>query len=92
MTAIDQQGILCTGRDHAILTAVHAGRAELSCSCEPDLFIDGLYFCDQEAAHRLVHTGLIAGATPGSPGSRVPAILTAFGAALLSATTPPIRE
>lgn len=84
MTAVDQPGWVLTGRDRAILAAVGAGRAELSCSCEPDLFIDGLCFCDQQAAHRLVREGLIAAAAPGALGSRVAAILTAIGGMLLS--------
>lgn len=88
MTAIDQPGILLSGRDRAILSAVSAGRVELSGSCEPDLFIDGLCCCDQGAARRLVHTGLIAGAEPGGPESRVPAVLTAFGALVLSTLVP----
>lgn len=83
MTAIDQPEHALTSRDRAILAAVEAGRVELTCSCEPDLFVDGVFFCDQEAAHRLVHAGLIRSATPGTPGSRVDAVLTALGALLV---------
>lgn len=74
-----------TGRDRAILRAVATGRAEMTCSCEPDLFIDGLCCCDQHAAHRLAHAGLIRPAVPGSVGQRVRAELTDTGASMLAA-------
>ncbi|RSM40870.1 hypothetical protein DMA12_25545 [Amycolatopsis balhimycina DSM 5908] len=43
----------------AMLRAVGAGRAELTCSCEPDLRVDGLPCCDQATAHDLARAGLI---------------------------------
>ncbi|MFF0145401.1 MULTISPECIES: hypothetical protein [Amycolatopsis] len=48
-----------SGRALAMLRAVAAGRAELTCSCEPDLRVDGLPCCDQPAAHALARDGLI---------------------------------
>ncbi|SNR43016.1 hypothetical protein SAMN06265360_105243 [Haloechinothrix alba] len=84
MTATEPTGDLPTHRDRAILAAVRAGRVELTCSSEPDLFIDGLYCSDQRSAHRLVHAGLITSETSGDPGSRVAAVLTARGSAVLA--------
>ena len=55
------------------------GGAELSVSSEPDLFVDGRCCCDQLAARRLAHAGLIAGARPAATGQRVPARLTEAG-------------
>lgn len=72
-----------TGRDRALLRAVAAGRAEMTCSCEPDLFVDGLCFCDQFAAHQLAHQGLIRPAAPGPVGQRVRAELTPAGRSAL---------
>ena len=54
-----------TNRDRAILRAVAGGTAEMLVSSEPDLFVDGRFCCDQLAARRLAHAGLIAGARPG---------------------------
>lgn len=68
-----------TYRARAILRAVAAGRVEMTCSCEPDLFVDGLACCDQFTAHTLIHVGLIRQLRPGLVGSRVPARLTAAG-------------
>ena len=70
-------------RERATLRAVAAGHAEISCSCEPDLFIDGLSCCDQSTVHRLARLGLIAPAHPGKCGTRVPAVLTEAGAQAL---------
>lgn len=72
-------------RSLAMLRAVAAGRAQLSCSSEPDLFIDGVPCCDQYTAHHLTHEGLIQPARPGPVGRRVPATLTASGETLLLA-------
>lgn len=72
-------------RTLAMLRAVLDGRAELSCSKEPDLFIDGVPCCDQFTAHTLAHDGLIAPAHTGSFGERVPAMVTPAG---LAAITP----
>lgn len=46
-------------RAMAMLRAVGAGRAEVTCSCEPDLRVDGLPCCDQATAHELARAGLI---------------------------------
>ncbi|MFB9683559.1 hypothetical protein [Amycolatopsis plumensis] len=70
-------------RVRAMLRAVGAGRGQVSCSSEPDLFIDGLSCGDQFAAHTLAHQGLVRGARPGNPGELVPAVLTPEGQALL---------
>lgn len=78
-----------SSRDRALLRAVANGRAELVCSCEPDLFIDGLCCCDQYAAHALAREGLIRPVTTGAVGQRVPAELTAAGAAILQAAAHP---
>ena len=74
---------LITYRTLAMLRAVAAGRAEIACSCEPDLFVDGLPCCDQMAAHALIHAGLVRQSRPGLVGSRVPAVLTPAGYAAL---------
>lgn len=68
-------------RERAILRAVASGRVELRRSCEPDLYIDGLYCSDQYTAHRLCQHGLIRAAD--RPGRRIHAELTAAGRALL---------
>ena len=62
-----------------MLRAVGSGRAQLTCSSEPDLFIDGLPCCDQYAAHDLTHAGLIQPLQPGHLGQRVAATHTAAG-------------
>ncbi|MPZ79891.1 MAG: hypothetical protein GEV28_05615 [Actinophytocola sp.] len=66
-----------------MLRAVVAGRAQISCSSEPDLFIDNVPCCDQYTAHTLAHAGLIEPATTGGVGQLVPARLTAAGEAAL---------
>lgn len=81
-----EAGINC--RIVAMLRAVSAGRAELSLSSEPDLFVDGLACSDQPAAHTLVRTGLIRAARPGRFGEHVPAILTSQGRAVLRTIDP----
>ena len=68
-----------TFRDRAILRAVAGGTAELLGGSHPDLLVDGRCCCDQVAARRLAHAGLIAGVTPAVVGQRVPARLTAAG-------------
>lgn len=70
-------------RERATLRAVARDSAELTCSCEPDLFIDGLAFCDQNTAHLLVRRGYIAALREGRAGERVPAVLTDAGMAAL---------
>ena len=77
-----------THRHYALLRAVGAGRCELTCSCEPDLFIDGRTCCDQTAAHLLARAGLIRPAVRGRVGQRVPAQLTDAGRAALSSQVP----
>jgi len=72
-------------RDRAILRAVAKGSAELVFGAEPDLLIDGRCCCDQTAAHRLAHAGLIAPRATATIGQRVPACLTPAGTARLSA-------
>lgn len=68
----------------AFLRAVGAGRGTLTCSCEPDLFIDGLSCGDQFTAHTLAHQGLFCPDHAGLPGELVPALLTAAGRAALA--------
>ena len=68
----------------AMLRAVSDGRAELVCSCEPDLLIDGLCCCDQFEAHRLTGAGLIRPVVHGEIGQRVRAELTGTGREVLS--------
>ena len=68
----------------AMLRAVSDGRAELVCSCEPDLLIDGLGCCDQYTAHRLAGAGLIQPVVHGAIGQRVRAELTGAGRAVLT--------
>lgn len=71
-------------RERAMLRAVDAGRAMVTCSCEPDLYVDGLCVCDQFTAHRLSRMALIRPAAAGDVGARVPAALTAAGALALA--------
>ncbi|MCI2422672.1 hypothetical protein MOQ72_35125 [Saccharopolyspora sp. K220] len=66
-------------RERATLRAVAAGRVQITCSCEPDLYIDGMAFCDQHTARRLVHDGLMRPASAGQPGELVEAELTTPG-------------
>lgn len=68
----------------SMLRAVAIGRAEMTCSCEPDLYIDGLACCDQMTARFLVRTELICPARPGAIGQRVPVRLTTAGRAVLT--------
>ncbi|HEY3472698.1 MAG TPA: hypothetical protein VGL47_46705 [Amycolatopsis sp.] len=63
----------------AMLRAVGAGRAELTCSCEPDLRVDGLPCCDQATAHALARAGLIQPAHVVAVGQWARAELTADG-------------
>jgi len=75
-------------RERATLRAVALGHAEITCSCEPDLFIDGLACCDQSTAHRLAKQGLIVATRVAQYGTRVPALITNLGRAALG--EPPI--
>jgi hypothetical protein len=74
-----------SGRDRAMLRAVAAGRAEVTVSSEPDMLVDGLFCCDQAAAHTLCRAGLVCPATAAACGARVPAVLTPAGVAALQA-------
>ncbi|MEU4251800.1 hypothetical protein AB0F15_30720 [Amycolatopsis sp. NPDC026612] len=68
-----------TRRAVNMLRAVDAGRAELSLSCEPDLYVDGLPCCDQATARLLCRLGLISPGRPGAAGDLVPAAVTEEG-------------
>lgn len=70
-------------RSLAMLRAIAQGRAEISLSCEPDLFVDGLPCCDQFTARQLSHGGLVQPARLGLIGQRVPARLTSAGRSVL---------
>lgn len=72
----------------AMLKAVADGRAELRCSCEPDLRVDGLSCCDQNTAHDLARAGLIRATTPVAPGRWAPAELTDAGHRALGGAFP----
>ncbi|GAB3150291.1 hypothetical protein GCM10027258_48140 [Amycolatopsis stemonae] len=82
MTQRTGEDLNCRAR--AILRAVATGRVEITCSSEPDLFVDGLPCCDQYTAHLLAHRGLVVQAGPGRLGQRLRARLTPAGAAALS--------
>jgi hypothetical protein len=85
MTAATLAPVL-SGRDRAILRAVAAGRAEVTVRTELDILVDGLFCCDQAAAHTLCRAGLICPATAGAAcGARVLAVLTPAGVAALQA-------
>lgn len=78
-------------RERATLRAVAVGKAEITCSSEPDLFIDGLACCDQSTVHRLARLGWIEPAVSGKPGERVPARITALGREVLGTAGVPGR-
>jgi hypothetical protein len=63
----------------AMLKAIGEGRAQIRCSCEPDLRVDGLSCCDQNTAHDLARAGLIRAVGAPAPGQWVPAELTDAG-------------
>ncbi|WP_409181735.1 hypothetical protein F9C11_35495 [Amycolatopsis sp. VS8301801F10] len=73
-----------THRAMAMLKAVAQQRAEMSTSCEPDLFVDGFACCDQMTAHALAKGGYVRPGTGVTSSGRVPAELTEAGAAALS--------
>lgn len=75
----------------AMLRAVASGRAEVSCSCEPDLYVDGLGCCDQYTAHRLASGGLVRPTVAGTIGQRVRAELTPAGQAVLATLSVSVR-
>jgi len=73
-------------RHLAVLRAVAAGRAELTCSCEPDLYVDGRCCTDHTVAGLLARAGLITSTTSARcPAGRVPAAVTDAGRAALAA-------
>ncbi|WP_336160143.1 hypothetical protein [Amycolatopsis sp. VC5-11] len=74
-----------TRRGISMLRAVAAGRGRLTCSCEPDLFVDGLPCSDQFTAHALARAGLLRARESRPFGQPVPAVLTPAGEALLAA-------
>ena len=76
----------------AILRAVAASRAEITCSCEPDLYVDGLPCCNQWAVHQLARAGHLRPSRPGHVGQRVAATLTASGHRVLEALSPAVPE
>lgn len=71
-------------RSLAMLRAIAHGRAEVSLSCEPDLFVDGMPCCDQFTAHQLSHAGLVQPARLGLIGQRVPARLSPAGRSIVA--------
>jgi hypothetical protein len=84
LTDTELKDIELNHRERATLAAVAAGRAQISCSCEPDLFVDGLSCCDQGAVRRLARLGLLEPGSAGQHGDRVPAVLTAAGMVALN--------
>lgn len=76
-------GGLLPHRAIALLRAVADGRAELICSCEPTLLVDGLCCSDQFMVHQLAGAGLIRPVVAGIVGSRVRAELTSAGRSVL---------
>jgi len=82
MIPVSGTGDELSHRAMAMLRAVAAGRAVMSSSCEPDLFIDGVPCCDQMTAHNLAHGGYIRPAS--TDAARVPAVLTEAGRAVLA--------
>lgn len=72
----------------AMLKAVRDGRAELRCSCEPDLRVDGLPCCDQNTAHDLARAGLVRAVGTPSPGQWAAAELTDAGHRALGGDLP----
>lgn len=79
-----------TPRFFALLRAVAAGRAEITCSRVSDLFIDGMCCCNQDTAHELVRAQLIRHARLGLVGQRVRAELTDAGRTLLERAARPM--
>lgn len=81
---VHAERVIYSRRAVAMLRAIAAGRAVMTCSAEPDLFIDGLACCDQFAARELTHLGLVCPGNPGRAGQRVPARLTPAGLGLIA--------
>ncbi|HEY3262664.1 MAG TPA: hypothetical protein VGJ95_20775 [Pseudonocardiaceae bacterium] len=78
-----------TARLRAILRAVAQGRAELSGSCQPDLYVDGLTCSDQPLVHTMVRAGLIRRLTTSQAMGLSVAALTARGRQALADDTIP---
>ena len=76
--------ITVTARQVAMLRAVAAGRAELSCSRVPDLYVDGRPCTDHGASAALAAAGLVTGTGVGRVGERRPARLAPVAVALLA--------
>jgi hypothetical protein len=74
-------------RAMAMLRAVAAHRAQMSRSCEPDLFIDGFACCDQMTAHALAHGGFIRPVDRSVVADKIAAELTEAGRAALEVTS-----
>jgi hypothetical protein len=72
-------------RQRAMLRAVAGGRSHITCSSEPDLYVDGLPCCDQHSARYLVRTGLICPLASVGIGQLVAAGITASGRDALGA-------
>ncbi|MBC6448709.1 hypothetical protein [Actinokineospora xionganensis] len=72
-------------RAAALLRAVGAGRVDMTCGSEPDMFVDGLNCCDQPTAHALFHLGLVQHTRLGAITERVRAELTDAGRDVLGA-------
>jgi hypothetical protein len=68
----------------SMLRAVFAGRAELTCSCEPDLRVDSLLCCDQATTRFLFHSGLIQPTSNGTISQWTAARLTPAGENVLA--------
>lgn len=79
----DEGGLIHNLRASAILRAVAAGRVEMTYGCEPDMFIDGVYCCDQFAAHELARLGFVRPDQAATRDQRVRATLTDAGIAAL---------
>lgn len=71
-------------RQLAVLVATAEGRCELSSSCEPDVFVDGLCCCDHSVGGLLLRAGLVRRATLTLADQRVPVEVTELGYALLA--------
>ena len=75
-----------------MLRAVARGRSELTCSGQPDLYVDGLPCCDQSSARHLVRTGLIRPLGSAGVGELVAAGLTDSGREALGSPRNPLGE
>jgi hypothetical protein len=71
-----------TRRHTALLDAVAAGRAQITCSHEPDIYVDGLCCTDHAVAGELARHGLVVAAIRGRLGELAPAALTSAGVAV----------